>query len=108
MVDIMSMLKRQGYAVFRCSSVRRALVLALDGGVKAIFVRAGTLRLRQLLALEKCRRVRPRTSVIIVSGSDALEDTAFDRGSSVVDSWPMILHWPAPQRTLLDLVDGER
>jgi DNA-binding NtrC family response regulator len=80
---------RQGALVARLSELTEAPSFLSSSEVNALVVNANRLGLKGKVALRECRRVAPRTAVVVIATTAAhgLKD-ALDGGATAFVSWP--------------------
>lgn len=80
---------RDGALVARLADLGDAPALLGEGDVSALIVNANRLGLKGKVALRECRRVSPRTAVVVVATTAAhgLKD-ALEGGATAFVAWP--------------------
>lgn len=80
---------RDGARVVRLAGLDEAPALLRRGEVTALVVNADRLGLKEMLLLRECRRVEPRTAVVVVAITAArgIKD-ALEGGATAFVSWP--------------------
>lgn len=80
---------RDGALVVRLAEIDEAPALLGQSEVTALMVNADRLGLKEMLLLQECRRVAPRTAVVVVAMTSArgIKD-ALEGGATAFVSWP--------------------
>ncbi len=80
---------RDGALVVRLAEIEEAPALLGQSEVTALLVNADRLGLKEMLLLQECRRVSPRTAVVVVAMTSArgIKD-ALEGGATAFVSWP--------------------
>ena len=80
---------RDGARVVRLGEIDEAPSLLRQGEVTALVVNADRLGLKEILLLQECRRVAPKTAVVVVAITTARGiKEALEGGATAFVSWP--------------------
>jgi DNA-binding NtrC family response regulator len=98
--EVATIMGRHGFRVARIQDLALAPYLLMSGGTTALILEGRRLGARDLLVLDKVRRLAPSTAIVVVTlaATEAELNHAFDQGAT------MFVSWPTAEATFLELL----